>query len=207
MKKIMFNDKYGLTAAVLVGTKTQTRRIIPQSIVDEFYGDFTDDLKQIKNKSRYKVGEKVAVAQSYSDIFYSERRFESPEDEQAWNEFRNELRYYYDGNRGTEIAWKNKMFVRAEFMPHKIKITDIRVQRLQDISENDCLAEGIIKYANGVYTYLENGKKYYHTELDTPQKAYAALIDKISGMGTWKRNPWVFVYTFSLSNSDSNKEV
>jgi hypothetical protein len=214
MKKIMFNDKYGLTAAVLVGTKTQTRRIIPQSIVDElyyagFYGDFTDNLKQIiiKNKSRYKVGEKVAVAQSYSDIFYSERRFESPEDEQAWNEFRNELRYYYDGNRGTKIAWKNKMFVRAEFMPHKIKITDIRVQRLQDISENDCLAEGIIKYANGVYTYLENGKKYYHAELDTPQKAYAALIDKISGKGTWERNPWVFVYTFSLSNSDSNKEV
>ena len=107
----MFNGKYGLTAAVLVGTKTQTRRIIPQSIVDElyyagFYGEFTDDLKQIiiKNKSRYKVGEKVAVAQSYSDIFYSERRFESPEDEQAWNEFRNELRYHYDGNYGTEPA-------------------------------------------------------------------------------------------------------
>ena len=99
------------------------------------------------------------------------------------------------------------MFVRAEFMPHKIKITDIRVQRLQDISDEDCLAEGIIKYANGVYTYIENGKKYYHAELDTPQKAYAALIDKISGKGTWKRNPWVFVYTFSLSNSDSNKEV
>ena len=201
----MFNDKYGLTAAVLVGTKTQTRRIIPQSIVDElyyagFYGDFTDNLKQIiiKNKSRYKVGEKVAVAQSYSDIFYSERRFESPEDEQAWNEFRNELRYYYDGNRGTEIAWKNKMFVRAEFMPHKIKITDIRVQRLQDISDEDCLAEGIIKYTNGVYTYIENGKKIYRSRLGTPRAAYAELIDKISGKGTWETNPLTFVYDFNI---------
>lgn len=36
-------------------------------------------------------------------------------------------------------GWDNKMFVRAEHMPHRIRITDIRVERLQDISDEDCL--------------------------------------------------------------------
>lgn len=36
MKKIMFNDKYGLTKAVLEGRKTQTRRIVNESLIDEY---------------------------------------------------------------------------------------------------------------------------------------------------------------------------
>ena len=39
-------------------------------------------------------------------------------------------------------------------------------------------------------TIIENVK--------TPHEAYAALIDKISGKGTWERNPYVFVYDFEL---------
>lgn len=58
--------------------------------------------------------------------------------------------------------------------------------------------EGVIKYTNGVYTYIENDKKIFRADLGTPRKAYAALIDKISGKGTWERNPWVFVYNFKL---------
>lgn len=52
--------------------------------------------------------------------------------------------------------------------------------------------------ANGVYTYTENGKKIFHADLDTPRKAYAELIDKIIGKGTWALNPWTFVYDFKL---------
>ena len=83
-------------------------------------------------------------------------------------------------------------------MSHQIRIEKVRVERLQDISDADCLSEGIIKYANGVYTYIEGGKKYYHRELDTPQKAYGVLINKINGLGTWMLNPLVFVYNFKL---------
>lgn len=189
MKKIMFNDKYGLTQAVLEGRKTQTRRIVyTQNGFVVFDGeDF--QLKKLDNgqalltlcnnefkTANYKIGEEVAIAQRYSDIA---------------------------DTHGQELAqqpgWKNKMFVRADLMAHHIRITNIRVERLQDISEEDCLKEGIWRDDN---VGLEGTTYWYHglanSSLRTAKEAYAALIDKISGKGTWESNPWVFVYDFEL---------
>lgn len=205
MKKIMFNDKYALTAAVLAGTKTQTRRIVSEKALSEWNdlddGDeysrsvYADSYEaRMRNfllkYATYKVGEVVSVAQKYRDIpDYNADLYDD-----------NLPSYSCSGGSSLQYTqgWDNKMFVKAELMPHRIRIEKIRVERLQDISDADCLAEGIIKYANGVYTYIENGKKYYHSELDTPKKAYAALIDAISGKGTWESNPYVFVYEFKL---------
>ena len=67
MKKIMFNDKYGLTQAVLEGRKTQTRRTFLKPGEENLLHDITSEYL-ISVKSRYKVGETVAIAQSYADI-------------------------------------------------------------------------------------------------------------------------------------------
>lgn len=84
-------------------------------------------------------------------------------------------------------------------MPHHIKITDIDVQNLQDISDDDCIKEGIKIGIN------PDGKHYHYfdtenvrTFFDTPRKAFAALIDKVSGKGTWDSNPLVWVYYYEL---------
>lgn len=198
----MFSDRWGLTAAVLAETKTQTRRIINVMPKDPkiAYGLENEtgyahllDGYIVVAKSKYKIGEIVAVAQSYFDIKTSANSYRPKiwQGYDAWHKYLDTLPI---GNAG----YYNKMFVRAELMPNKIKITDIRIQRLQDISDNDCIAEGIIKHANGVYTYIDNGKKIFRANLDTPRKAYADLIDKISGKGTWDNNPYVFVYNFKL---------
>lgn len=160
----MFNDKYGLTQAVLDGRKTQTRRM-KYSIVCE---------------SRYKNGEEVAIAQSYADIT-------------------SRVDWVQSMIRKDEMGWSNKMFVRADLMPHHIRITNIRIERLQDISEEDCLAEGIWK----AHDVGLKGVTYWYPHLvsspyRTAKEAYAALIDKISGKGAWERNPYVFVYDFEL---------
>ena len=78
MKKIMFNDKYGLTAAVLSGKKTMTRRfffaniheynVIRQSLLDVEENQNENRRAIIKKYSRYQVGEIVAVAQSYESM-------------------------------------------------------------------------------------------------------------------------------------------
>lgn len=57
----------------------------------------------------------------------------------------------------------------------------------------DCRNIGSL--GNNRYTFIKKGK---NPKLDTPRKAYAELIDKINGKGTWKRNPYVFVYNFKL---------
>lgn len=189
MKKIMFSDEYGLTQAVLDGRKTQTRRIAYRPNGFIIFDDEYFQLKKLDNgqalltlcnnefeTAHYKIGEEVAIAQRYSDIA---------------------------DTHGQELAqlpgWNNKMFVKADLMPHRIRITNIRVERLQDISEQDCMAEGIWRDNN---VGFEGTTYWYHclanSSFRTAKEAYAALIDKISGKDTWESNPWVFVYDFEL---------
>lgn len=184
MKKMMFNDKYGLTKAVLEGRKTMTRRImIPQPSWVSGDGHIYNDSEPL----RFKVGEVVAVAQKYEDIYHglSDR-------EASW--FLDTLHLRYDDKCALDLpAWRNKEFVLADLMPHQIRITDVRVERLQDISDEDCLREGIRKMTFDTFSF-DSWKFFVHN----PREAFAALINKISGKGTWKRNPWVFVYEFEL---------
>lgn len=184
MKKIMFNDRYGLTKAVLEGKKTQTRRVISNHVVEEYEQMFDPTLV---DASKYEYGELVAVAQNLCDVY-------------------SEFDLVYRGKDTKELMKKfggtpsfhNKMFVKASDMPHEIRIIEVRVERLQDISAEDCLKEGI--------QYIDDIGMYYFERIDreegfyfrSPREAYAALIDKVSGKGTWERNPYVFVYDFEL---------
>lgn len=176
MKKIMFNDKFLLTQAVLRGEKTQTRRIVKDGTP---LGNFEETMKH----APYKVGEIVAVAQCYLDIG-------SPQFD----------KFGYDVPGNT-----NKMFVKAELMPHKVRITSVRIERLQDISDEDCLCEGIF-YCTPAYaknTKSSFGFQFHKGVLymfDTAREAFVALIDKVSGKGTWQNNPYVWVYDFELVN-------
>lgn len=191
MQKIMFNDKYGLTQAVLDGRKTQTRRIaytgnatnIDCGICAEQknFGRATlfHGIDEIAH-SRYKIGEEVAIAQAY-------RRLGADR---------------YNDKEILEVCcskgWKNKMYVKANLMPNHIRITNIRIERLQDISEEDCLAEGIVDFESRInkahfYSITDESATY-----GTAKKPYSLLIDKIAGKGTWTSNPYVFVYEFEL---------
>lgn len=95
------------------------------------------------------------------------------------------------------VSLTNKMFVKPGLMPHRIRITDVRVERLHDISDEDCLREGVqfLPEINRYYFECTGCEGFY---FDYPREAFASLIDKVSGRGTWDSNPWVFVYEFEL---------
>lgn len=208
MKKIMFNDKYGLTQAVLDGRKTMTRRIfyIPDKLVPylDIYDifDIVDDCIIWKDKSdnirmtfepKYKVGEVVAIAQSYMDVDRFHRKGKNADYLEYLDSILPELKLY--------PGWGNKMFVKSDLMPHHIEIIGIKVERLQDISDEDCLKEGIVKGKCGSESthfmdayYVPKEKQPYCT----PRDAFEVLIDKVSGKGVFKSNPYVFVYEFKL---------
>ena len=191
MKKIMFNDKYCLTQAVLDGTKTMTRRVLKEGIP---LGNWEETAKHLS----YKVGDIVAIAQPYKDIIESLPMY-SDAILDEWGVPRKEFK----------AGWTNKMFVKADLMPHHIRITDVKVERLQDISKEDCLKEGIIFLESlsiigedaYFFTVKHKVRQMYDNILkffSSPQRAYADLIDKISGKGTWESNPWVVAYSFEL---------
>lgn len=222
MKKIMFSDKFCQTAAVLAGTMTQIRRIITGVLpeiqelrvmndVCEYKDPYTKKWYKCnyKHQPKYKVGDVVAVAQSYFDIKTSANSYRTP----LWDGYK-EWHAFLDTLPKSGAGYYNKMNTRAEFMPWRILIDNVRVERLQDISDTDCLTEGILKehvrieYDEPQDTVLysfPNSKKLKpmpKTSLagyfDNPKAACAALIDAISGKGTYEANPWVFCYTFKL---------
>lgn len=209
-KKIMFNDECGLTQAVLDGRKTMTRRIIkcPETYKGRpvkglritgskdirlavemlVYNEECDDFVPMYIQPRYEIGEVIAVAQSYESLGMNS--------EIALND-RDGIGFY------TKIkfapGWKNKMFVRADLMPHHIRITNIKIQRLQEISNEDCLKEGIEEHLKNVqYGFSSNIGYCGQYPFPNPREAFASLIDKVSGRGTWNNNPYVFAYEFEL---------
>lgn len=230
----MFNDQYGLTKAVLKGKKTQTRRIIPESWLEgleefqeEYFNDTLDHIEgkdlleqyfliEQRKKPHFAVRQILAIAESYRTLW------ETEPDANVITEASQVEAYiakHYPGYTCEQISHsagdKNKMFVKAEYMPHQIRITNIRLERLQDISEEDCLKEGIESWDAAEEYYCDKGVRKSIKELKasgitpyqipecwacftSPKAAYAHLIDKISGKGTWDKNPWVFVYDFEL---------
>lgn len=217
MKKIMFDDRYGLESASLDGTKTMTRRVSKElnapdvvSISEWGIDDkgratiaiTKSDGSIIDVYPAYQPGEIVAVAQRYQQVL----------DEHSG---KDDIGVWAKVIANTENAcpgYYNKMFVRADLMPHQIQITNVKYERLQWISCEDCLREGIYKDESGgrvigfplgvpfFYTFRgavnkASGKQLHWT---TPKEAYSVLIDRISGKGTWDKNPWVFTYEYEV---------
>lgn len=198
MKKISFSERYGLEQSVIARIKTMTRRE-NKRLNHPLVTDISDCGIDEQGKAyvvitystglteavypTYQIGEEVAVSQRYEEAIHP-------------CDWVNKMLYE------DEPGWKNKMFVRADLMPHRIQITNIRVERLQDISDEDIMREGIMEgeFVNtwDRYYYDTWGDVPNHVTFPTPRKAFASLIDRISGRGTWQRNPWVFVYEFEL---------
>lgn len=176
MQKIMFNDKYGLTQAVLEGRKTMTRRVM---VTQPSWVSGDGRVVQDCLPPKFLRGDVVAVGQNLRDMGYNPRDTKHKPGE-IWG-------------LDHSPAWTNKMFVSASECIHHIRIIDVRAERLQDISDEDCLREGVSESL-----FLD------HADRDgvpfSPREAFAALIDKVCSAGTWERNPYVYVYSFELIN-------
>lgn len=228
-----------MVRALIVGTKTQTRRAIdpqPEATAElvspAFRGDGQDlhvqfrGLDGLPGKSqriRYAVGDRLWVREAWRVSQKWDRI--KPSDLPARNMtvmFRaggsianHETGGWEDGALTDKIEWRPDHWPPAGetvewagklrpgiFLPRwgsrlTLIVSDVRVQRLQDISEADARAEGIIElqrkgWLNGCPLYgLDEG-----TGHDTAVGAFNWLWRDINGEGSWAENPWVVAYTF-----------
>ena len=178
----MFSDKFCLTQAVLSGIKTMTRRLLKEGTP---LGNWEETAKCLP----YKVGDIVAIVQPYKDIIECMAEY-------------SDIIINVDGsiNREYKVGWTNKMFVKADLMPHHIRITDVKAERLQSISVDDILREGVWQFYNNKNLFYVSKNIEYAPEVAFPsaREAFWYLIDSISGKGTWESNPWVGAYSFEL---------
>lgn len=214
MKGICFIEP--LFHKVVKGEKTQTRRIINPQPDERGLRTTNIMFENYHGKGflpKYKVGEVVYLKEPYAETCdeYGSPLIAYRFDNTALYLVRkDENGDYYQLNTIKKPVttnwtihnfpacgeWKNKLFMPGWAARYFIEITAVRVERLQDISDEDCMKEGICPKLDGLLFVNEVNNIAY----PTPKRAYAALINEINGKGTWEKNPWVWVYDFELIN-------
>lgn len=199
MKTIVFNEApTDLMDAVLAGQKTMTRRLVPINQVSAYekYRKKNPETKLtigewlIKNGySKFTVGEEVAISESYKSIGLSPNLTIIPK----------------RGNKPVKISeqagWTNKLYVSASLMRHHIRITSIRVERIQDITKDEYSCEGIFKIGHDDDKDLDLFGTSRHNQEPlgySERHAFQNLTKKIGTESSWSDNPWVYVIGFVL---------
>ncbi|NGP19155.1 hypothetical protein [Devosia aurantiaca] len=190
-----------MVRALLAGTKTQTRRALnPQPFLEDGswkvqWGKVLRCWQEgrnpqiIPNWLRISVGDRLYVREHWFTwgIF----------DDLAPSKLTGTegVSYIADGHEGPRAG----RFRQGMHMPRwasrlTLKVTDVRVERLQDCSEADAIAEGVEQYSSSIklsHPFNPDWKGIY-------REGYAELWNSINGAGAWEANPWVAAYTFTV---------
>lgn len=221
-KPILFSTP--MVQAILEGRKTQTRRIVkPQPEAEKFsaiIGGYDNiprmarfwTKRDVNNpfiediKSKYRKDDILWVRETFqhtkclhlhpSDDYYG---YIYKADGEPWEDYEN-------------WKWKPSIFMPKEAARIFLKVNNIRVERLQDISENDSLKEGVIifdKYTNEAKKLNLNGifkdylsKTFPDSFKTSAKESFETLWQSING--NWEENPFVWVYEFEQVEKPEN---
>ncbi len=195
LKPILFKTE--MVQSILVGRKTQTRRIINVPSSTNFAGFVIGDTKRndyagfsdINNvkidfliKPKYKVGDVLWVRET-------------------WNNSLNPNEYCYKADTDNPIyldkqwKWKPSLFMPLDACRLFLKVTNVRIERLQDISNQDAINEGIEpKKIESVTFFKDYGyNNFIHRN---PKSSFATLWFEVNGKESWEQNPFVWVIEF-----------
>ena len=214
-----------MVRALLDGSKTQTRRVMkPQPIADAKYlgGHYIPASKRTKGASISIEAPYIGMACPYSqpgdqlwvrEAFRTETAFDNIKPSLLPVASRGKtlvIPFWRDADLTLPIVgipgltpgkYRPGMFMPRVISRITLKITGVRVERLQDISESDAITEGIetLRYG-GLTTYRDYSLTDEWAEvspmLESPIESYRTLWESINGPGSWDANPWVWVVEF-----------
>ena len=226
-KPILFSTE--MVQAILEGRKTQTRRILkPQpdfniawknlgfsenkfgiktelEIPDiDVTGNFLGVSSPIEIDGFKATGlciPNIPIKIHKGDILWVRETWQT-----AWNFYKKSCDTIYKADGGYWIdddgimKWKPSIHMPKEAARIFLEVTNVRVERLKEISEDDAISEGveIIHYAEAILPVF---RKYNLKEKKgtlNPILSFRTLWEKINGKDSWIANPWVWVYEFKL---------
>ncbi len=197
IRPIIFNSE--MVKAILDGRKTQTRRVIkPQpEIVDKepryekyTWAFWSDEIRKYRNglivESKYgKPGDRLWVRETWAGIKGGAACIAG-----EIQEFEPSIVYKVDGfNYNKELKWKSSIFMPRWASRITLEITDVRVERLQKISEGDIKKEGFT--LKGFEVQSLSHQRRYRMEW------FMTLWNSLAKKGfKWNDDPWVWVISF-----------
>jgi hypothetical protein len=197
-KPILFNTE--MVKAILEDRKTQTRRVIKQKPTAFYAGHYFDEYGHLVKCPYGQVGDHLWVRETFQ---YGEFNFSdnlNPID--AWIHYKDGTREFLPikgriGSVTEPRKWRPSIFMPRWASRITLEITNIRVQRVQEISWEDAISEGIKTDGEIENTirgwYIGNQEYYSLSPIITSQKLWNSLYgDKYP----WDLNPWVWVLTY-----------
>jgi hypothetical protein len=190
MKELPIRFSGPMVKAILDGSKTQTRRVVKQDrdgLLDCKPTPAWDAFWQCVACPYGKPGDRLWVRETFGidDEDGAVLYFADPDTAQNAEHARIcEDRYPRRRPSIHMPRWASRIL---------LEITDVRVERVQDISEADAQAEGI-EYSERFEGYCIGMAEHYHSH--DPRLSYASLWESINGPDSWAANPWVWVIEF-----------
>ena len=201
-KPILFSTE--MVKAILEGRKAQTRRMIkPQpkeGIITPAFdfkkGFYASKIKIEENPDRFEITKLFKPKYQTGDILWVRESFAKPPI------YAFGVKYIYKAGFNESICgWKPSIHMPKEAARIFLEVTNVRVERLQDISEEDAIAEGtpivnIDKLTRKpMYKSINNTGRY---SSDLAREGFKILWKSINGEDSWNANPWVWVYEFKV---------
>ncbi|ESR71166.1 hypothetical protein T266_11105 [Pseudomonas aeruginosa VRFPA05] len=187
-----------MVRAILEGRKTVTRRVVkPQP---DFLGSMVDPNTPFKTLDAGlharitcpygEPGDRLWVRETWG---LQVRSYGGGAGEFIVYRATNPDAIYCRSSEGREypVKWKPSIHMRRHSSRILLEITAVRVERLQDISEKQALAEGVELEGEGVCWAGAAG-----TASDSPVESFRLLWELINGAGSWNATPWVWVVEF-----------
>lgn len=212
-KPILFNTE--MVQAILAGTKTQTRRIIkpqpeklPYFMEKWPYGKIGDILWVRETFEYYSVNWDMHEKEkrTSSVAFNYKATIGSPKEMKTTSLFAKKAVLTIENDKLKNSSWKPSIFMPKEACRIFLKITDIRVERLQEISEADAIKEGVHyeDFFESYDCYLCRSEKGHRGALhicedgyfDNAFESFRSLWYSLNGENSWQQNPFVWVIQF-----------
>lgn len=211
IKPILFST--AMVEAIIAGQKTQTRRIIKQADgwdinwkVMPIKEEHLDGIQRYEMrcgtqyllpwfKAKYKVGDFLWVRETWrlTDFLHVTDEsygyvYRASENGREWQA------------NCEDWIWKPNIFMPKKACRLFLEVTDIRAERLHDISEEDCIKEGIENIEGSWYKHYK--ARVYGDGFDScdAKSSYKSLWEKINGEDSWEENPYVWVINFKVVN-------
>ena len=221
IRPILFSTP--MVEAILEKRKTQTRRTQGLKIINEeperymiskavdiFNVDDLDALEEFELRAKFKAGDILWVRETFRYAHHYGIDYEFVQ--------------YKDGSTNTHCEipdkdqilhddkWKPSIFMPKAACRIFLEVTDVRAERLHDISEEDAIAEGIIPLSMSSMQMASYGQLYF--DYSKPKQffkegvpsfwSFNSLWCSINGTESWEADPFVFVYDFKRVEKPEN---